>query len=141
MSTMREQHKTPKEPDLTATGEGEMLDFSTFTNGFVRDIQSYTTAQKRYLLLHASEKVSTLFAKLLRSTITAVALSFVLLFFNIALALLLGEQLHSVPLGFVCVAGIYLLLFGLFLLYWSNGGRDRFIVDRINDLTDGDDLP
>ncbi len=123
-----------------ATREGGELDFSSFLTGTSSDVKGYVRAQKRYLQLHLSERASLLMGRLLANVVLAVALGFVLLFLNVALALYLGEILHSAPLGFVLVAALYLLLFGIFRLWWAQGARDRFVLDRINDFTDNDDV-
>ena len=119
-----------------ATDEGGELDFSTFMDGFVDDVKGYVRAQKHYLTLHVTEKVSTLLGQVVQQVVLFVVLGMALLFLNIALAFYLGDLLSSRPLGFVIVAGFYLLLLGAFLLWWKNGARDRFVLDRINDLTD-----
>ncbi|MBK9176349.1 MAG: phage holin family protein [Flavobacteriales bacterium] len=120
----------------SATAEGGHLDFSSFMDGLVGDMQGYAKAQRRYLTLHATEKASTLMGKAVEHTAIVVVLGMALLFLNVALAFYLGDLLASRPLGFVLVAGIYLLLLGAFLLWWKNGARDRFVLDRINDLND-----
>ena len=116
------------------TEEGGELDFSTFMDGFVDDVKGYVDAQKHYLTLHATEKASTLMGKAVEHIVLFVVLGMTLLFLNVALAFYLGDLLSSRPLGFVIVAGFYLLLLGAFLFWWKNGARDRFILDRINDL-------
>ncbi len=122
-------------PDMD-TEEGGELDFSTFMDGFVDDVKGYVHAQKHYLTLHATEKASTLMGKAVEHIVLFVVLGMTLLFLNVALAFYLGDLLSSRPLGFVIVAGFYLLLLGAFLLWWKNGARDRFVLDRINDLND-----
>ncbi len=123
----------------TATREGGELDFSTFLSGSANDVKGYVGAQKRYLELHFSERAGILLSRLIANVVLSVAVGFALLFLNLALALYLGEMLGSAPLGFVLVAALYLLLLVIFRLWWTNGGRDRFVLDRINDLTDNDD--
>lgn len=121
------------------TDEGGQLDFSSFMQRFADDVKGYVHAQRRYLTLHLTEKLSMLMSKVLQQVMLFVTLGMALLFLNIALALYLGDLLASRPLGFVLVAGFYLLLLGMFSLWWSNGGKDRFVLDRINDLNDSDD--
>jgi len=137
-NSMYDTEDTP----LTAerdTSEGGSLDFSSFMQRFADDMKGYVHAQRRYLTLHLTEKVSILMGKVMQQMVLFVALGMALLFLNIALALYLGDLLASRPLGFVVVAGFYLLLLGIFSLWWSNGGKDRFVIDRINDLNDNDD--
>jgi len=108
-------------------------------NGLVVDAKGYLLAEKEHLTLQATEKAAVLLSRVVRHTAMLVMLAATLLFLNLALALYLGELLGSLPLGFVIVAGSYLLLLGGFLLWWSQGGRDRFVIDRINDLDRDED--
>ncbi|MEO8591251.1 MAG: hypothetical protein ABI432_17870 [Flavobacteriales bacterium] len=136
---MRATNDDPRTAGLDRdTEEGGYLDFSTFMDGFVDDVKGYVDSQKHYLTLHATEKASTLMGKALQHIVLFAALSMALLFLNVALAFYLGDLLASRPLGFVLVAGFYLLLLGVFHLWWTNGGRDRFVLERINDLNDND---
>ena len=129
-------NNTTAPPAQHDTDEGGELDFSTFMDGFVTDVKGYVEAQKHYLTLHVTEKAGTLMGKAVQQVVLFVVLGMALLFLNIALAFYLGDLLASRPLGFVIVAGFYLLLLGAFLLWWKNGARDRFVLDRINDLND-----
>ena len=117
----------PPEPPLAAS-------FSDLLNGVVHDAKSYLLAEKEHLTLQATGLVAVLLSKVVRLTAVLVLLAAMVLFLNIALALYVGELLGSFPLGFVIMAGSYLLMLGSFLVWWSKGGRDRFVIDRINDL-------
>ena len=125
-------------PDRTSTqipGEDQELDFSEFMEGLVVDTKAYVRAEADHLTLHAIEKASTLLSMVVRKAVVFVMLGTTLLFLNVALAIYLGDLLGSRPLGFVLVAGTYLLLLGIFQLWWSQRGRERFLLDRINDLS------
>lgn len=119
-----------------STDEGGDLDFTSFMDGMVDDVKGYVKAQKRYFTLQATEKVSTLMGKAIEQTAIVVLMGIGVLFLNVALAFFLGDLLASRPLGFVIVAGLYLMLLGGFLLWWRNGARDHFVLGRINDLND-----
>lgn len=123
-----------------ATQEGGELDFSTFLTGTANDLKGYVNAQKRYLQLSWSERLGVLLGRLVANLAVLAATGFAMLFLNIALALYLGELLKSLPLGFVLVAAGYLLLLGVFHLWWTSGARERFTLDRINDLIDNSDV-
>lgn len=123
-----------------ATQEGGELDFSTFLAGAANDLKGYVDAQKRYLQLSWSERLGLLMGRLVANVAVIAAIGLALLFLNIALALYLGELLESLPLGFVLVAAGYLLLLGVFHLWWTSGARERFTLDRINDLIDNSDV-
>jgi Putative Actinobacterial Holin-X, holin superfamily III len=130
------ENKNGIPPTELDTAEGGELDFSSFMDGLVDDVKGYVHAQKHYLTLHATEKASTLMGKAVEQTVLFGVLGISLLFLNVALAFYLGDLLASRPLGFVIVAVFYLLLLGAFFLWWKNGARDRFVLDRINDLND-----
>lgn len=121
------------------TEEGGRHDFSTFLQGLAGDLKGFVEAQQRLTVMHITEKSSVFMSKLAASMVMYTALGMTLLFLNLALAMFLGDLLDSAPLGFAGVAGIYLVLFGLFRLWWTQGGRDRFIIDRINDMNSNDD--
>lgn len=53
---------------------------------------------------------------MLKFFLITICLSIVLLFVSIAAALTLGNLWNSYPLGFVCIAGIYLVLASLLFL-------------------------
>jgi Putative Actinobacterial Holin-X, holin superfamily III len=134
---MREKENNADAPPVNNnTEDGGRLDFSAFMEAFVSDLKGYVSAQKQFLVLHLSEKASRAMGKALEHTVIFAVLGMSLLFMNVALALYLGNLLSSAPLGFLIVAGFYLLLLSAFLLWWRNGARDRFILDRINDLND-----
>jgi hypothetical protein len=42
-------------------------------------------------------------------------------------------------LGFLITGGLVLLLVLLFNLWWTSGGRDRYVLARINDMNHDDD--
>ncbi|MBK8615233.1 MAG: hypothetical protein IPN85_17620 [Flavobacteriales bacterium] len=119
-------------------GRDQELDFSDFMEGLVVDTKAYVCAEADHLKLHAIEKTSALMGMVIRKTVVVILLGTALLFLNIALGIYLGDELNSRPLGFVIVAGTYLLLLGAFHIWWSQGGRDRFLIDRINDLSNDD---
>jgi vacuolar-type H+-ATPase subunit I/STV1 len=123
-------------PPVAATEERAPLNFSSFMDGLVNDMKGYARAQKEYVVLHATEKASTLMGKVVEQLAIMSIVGMALLFMSIALAFYVGDLLASRPLGFVLVAGLYLLLLAGFLVWWRNGGRDRFVIDRINDLND-----
>ena len=120
------------------TAEGGPLDFSTFMDGFAHDIKGWVRAEKRYLMMHGSEKAGTMMGKTLHLTVVFIAFILILLFLCIGLGFYLGDVVGSRALGFVLVGGFYLVLLGIYQLWWSNGGRDRFILGRINELNDED---
>ena len=66
--------------------------------------------------INAIRKTANISANLIYSIIAATLFTFILLFGSIAAAWWLGDVLHSRPLGFVMIAGFYLLLFLIVIL-------------------------
>jgi hypothetical protein len=130
----------PVPPPSNPIDDEEPLDFSTFVDGFMVDIKGYVNAQRHYMMLQASHKLAVLLAKAVQQMAVLSGFAFAALFSSVSLALYLGELLSSYPLGFLITAALALLLAGVFHLWWSNGGRDRFILARINDMNDGEDV-
>ena len=65
--------------------------------------------------------------------LVAFFLTFVLIFVSIAGALALGQLLNSYPMGFLCVAGVYLVL-ALFLFFIKNKIVERPILERFSKI-------
>ncbi|MEO8068336.1 MAG: phage holin family protein [Flavobacteriales bacterium] len=135
---MSTNHNSAHAPSRPLTDEGGALDFSTFVDGFAQDVQGFVRAEKRYILMQASEKAGGLMGKTVGMVVPFLACIMALLFLCIGLGFYLGEVVGSRALGFVMVGGLYLILLGIFQLWWNSGGRDRFILGRINELNDDD---
>jgi hypothetical protein len=133
-----EKHHAPPPPNAIEHDQGP-LDFSTFVDGFVVDIKGYVNAQRHFMMLQASHKLAVLLAKAVQRMAVLSGFAFAALFSSVSLALYLGELLSSFPLGFLITAALALLLSGMFHLWWSNGGRERFILARINDMNDAEE--
>ncbi len=114
------------------------LDFSNFIDGLVDDVKGYAQAERKHLTLHATEKAAFMLSKTIRQATVATLLGAVLLFVSFSTALYLGDVLASQPLGFALVAGGYLILLGAYQVWWSQGGRERSMLDHINDLNSDD---
>ena len=108
-------------------------------DGFAHDIKGWVRTEKRYMMMHGSEKAGIMMGKTLHTAVVFIACILILLFLCIGLGFYLGEVLGSRALGFVLVGALYLVLLGIYQLWWSSGARDRFILGRINELTDNDD--
>ena len=115
------------------------MDFSGFMSGLVDDTRSYLEAQKQLLVLSASYKAAVLLSKAAHRTAILAGLAAAFLFLSVSLALYVGELLGSYPLGFLITGGLVLLLVLLFNLWWTSGGRDRYVLARINDMNHDDD--
>lgn len=120
------------------TDEGGPLDFSTFMDGFAADLKGYVQAEKRYVVMKATGKASEIMGRTFQVSMSVLISATAVLFLCIGLGFYLGEVLHSNALGFVIVGGIYLLTLGIFKLWWTNGGGDLFVLNRINELNNDD---
>ena len=123
MST--QETRTPVDPF-------EIQDFTEFMDSVVAESKEFIDAQKDYYTLVAAEKAAKGAGSALNTVVALVLLGSVLVFFNIALALWIGEELQSLPLGFVIVGGGYLLAYLIFTLIWRNGFKHRFTLGTIN---------
>lgn len=136
MQTAERQHtghndeRSDTEDDLT---------IGSFLDGATADLRGYVNAQRDHLLMKASYKFATVVAKAVHSGALLGGFAIALVFLNVALALYLGEQLGSYPLGFLLTALLTLIMVGLFHLWWTNGGRDRYLLARINDMNNDED--
>lgn len=94
-------------------------------------IKAYLRKQVEYHKLEAFEKASEAGAAV-TSYVTTLTVAYVaIVFLSIALALWLGSVIGSPPLGFVCVAGVYLvvlLLIRLFRKSFRASIQDRLIA-------------
>jgi len=120
-------------------GKEEDMDIGTFLEGFAADIRGFIATQRDHLLMTASHKFALLTGKAVHRAAVMGGFAMAFVFLNVALALYLGEQLGSYPLGFLLTAALSLALVGLFHLWWTNGGRDRYLLARINDMNDDED--
>ncbi|HEY0977828.1 MAG TPA: phage holin family protein [Flavobacteriales bacterium] len=126
MSPQRtQQNGSPRDPF-------EIQDFTEFMDSVVGESKQFIDAQKDYYTLVAAEKAAKGAGSALNSVVALVLLGSVLVFFNIALALWIGELLSSFPLGFLIVGSGYLVIYLIFFLIWKNGFKHRFTLGIIN---------
>lgn len=130
-----EENGSQDRTSVRLPAEQQDLDFSDFMEGLVIDTKAYVRAERDHLTLRGIEKASLFMVLIFRNGVFMILFGTAILFLNVALAIYLGDQLDSRPWGYVIVAGTYLLLLGAFQLWWSKGGRDRFLLNRINDLS------
>lgn len=107
-------------------------DLGLFMDAVVEDGKGWIDAQKAYGILLGSEKLGKLSGTLLVAVVSAMFIGAVLLMSSVALAIWLGQLLHNMALGFLAVAGIYLLLTVVFYLIWRHMLRDRITLSIIN---------
>lgn len=128
---MPELEQEPRYPRFTRPGE-ENPDLGLFMDAVVDDGKGWLDAQKNYGVLLGSEMVGKLSGTLLVAMVSALFIAAVLVMSSVALAIWLGRVLDDLALGFLAVAGIYLLLTVVFYLIWRHMIRDRITLSIIN---------
>lgn len=86
-------------------------------NSIKKDIQEYIEIKLDLIRLHTAENISRILSSAVNATIIGYLLLFILLFLSFAGGYFFGSLLHSTELGFLCVAGFYLLVLILFIVF------------------------
>ncbi|MEZ4739411.1 MAG: phage holin family protein [Flavobacteriales bacterium] len=121
--------------------DGAPQDLGVFLDQVTNDAKGWVQAQKEYTILIASERFGRMSGSLVGMIVLMVFLAGALFMCTAALALYLGQVLGSIPLGFVCVGGLYLLLAGLFHLFGRRKIQDLVTLTIINSSRDEDPIP
>lgn len=129
----------PKERYARFTRDGEdNPDLGLFMDAVVEDGKGWLDAQKQYATLAGSEKLGKLSGTLLVAVVSALFVAAILVMCSIALALWLGRLMNDMALGFLSVAGIYLVLTIVFYLIWRHMLRDRITLSIVNAVYERD---
>jgi hypothetical protein len=96
----------------------------------VDDVKEYIQTNAEIYKLQASEKAADMGALLAINVVLLIVASMAFLFVSIAAAFLIGELLGKTYLGFLIVAGFYVLA-GLIVLYARDRGLKESIADSI----------
>jgi hypothetical protein len=88
------------------------------------EIQEYLQVQLDLIKLHTAENISRILSNTATIAVVGYLSFFILLFLSFAAGYFFGSKLHSNELGFLCVAGIYLLFLVIFLIF------RRSIIER-----------
>ena len=86
-------------------------------SGLKNDISTYVETRLELMKFNTYERVAKTMAVFSYGIVLVLLAFFAILFLCLALGFFLGEILNSVALGFLLVVGMYLLLFGLILLF------------------------
>lgn len=128
---MADQQQEERYARFTRPGEEEP-DLGVFMDAVVEDGKGWLEAQKNYGILFGSEKLGKLSGTLLVAVVSALFIGAVLVMSSVALAMWLGRIMGDLALGFLAVAGIYLLLTVIFYFIWRHILRDRITLAIIN---------
>lgn len=107
-----------------------MEDTFTKAEELVSEVKEYINVKLDALKLTVAEKISRIAAVIIAGAVVAVAILFFVIFLSIALGYLLGEIFNSIWLGFLTVAGLYLLIG---LIIWS-GKRKLIQIPIMNSI-------
>lgn len=118
--------------------EGEKdPDIGVFVDALVEDGKGWLDAQHDLVVLEASEKIGRASGTLAILLVSALLGAGILVMASIALAIWLGRVFNDLALGFLAVAGIYLLIIAIFLLA-QKALRDRITLAIINAIHEKD---
>ncbi len=98
-------------------------------NEFKEHLSSLIGLKIELLKLNAYERIANIVAILSRSLILMLVAFFAVLFIFFCLAFYLGELLNSIALGFLLVAGIYILTF--IIVYYNKRGVKTAIMNIV----------
>ena len=82
-----------------------------------KEIQEYIEVKLDLIRLHTAEHLSRLLSSASTIAIVGYLLFFILLFLSFAAGFFLGSLLHSNEAGFLCVAGFYIMVLIVFLIF------------------------
>jgi Putative Actinobacterial Holin-X, holin superfamily III len=85
-------------------------------NTIKKDILDYLEVRLDLIKLHTAENISKILSKVVNIAIIGFLMVFIFLFLSFAAGYFFAEHFQSNKLGFLCVAGIYLILLIVFLL-------------------------
>jgi hypothetical protein len=89
---------------------GHMEELKSKAGDLTDSITEYIQSYYKLTLLNAADKATSIAASTLASVVVLFLGIFVIFFGGIALGIWLGQLLNSPALGFVCVAGLFLLI-------------------------------
>lgn len=115
---------------------GEGADIGDFLDTVVDEGKAYYAAQKKYLTLSAHQQIGKAAGGFFSVLLSSVSVLMFLVFISLALALWLGSLMQSLALGFLTVAGIYLLAFLIIHFVARKAIRGSFMLNVINSFYD-----
>lgn len=95
-------------------------------NSIRKDIQEYIEVRLDLLRLHTAENISRILSGAVKATVIGYLLLLILLFLSFAAGFFFGSLFHSNELGFLCVAGFYVLMLVIFLIF-----RERIVEQPV----------
>lgn len=127
MEVMNGTSSEPKDPYAE-------LDLAAYMQGLKGSLSGYVRTEKELVKMQLTERAGSVMAGAVEQVVRLVCLGGVLLFLVISVSLYIGELSGSYPVGFAAGASVYLIIYLIYHFWWGGGGKDRFIMERINDL-------
>lgn len=110
----------------------ERDDIGTWLEDIAQDAKAYADHTRDYYTLLASERVARATVGVFERFVAVITLSMAVLLVSIAGSLWIGALTGNAALGFLCMAGFYVLIWLAFRLFWTKSGRERFVVSIVN---------
>lgn len=110
----------------------ERDDIGTWLEDIANDAKAYADSTRDHYVLLASERIARATVGVFERFVAVITLSMAVLLISIAGSLWIGSLTGNPALGFLCMAGFYVLVWLLFRLFWDRSGRERFIVSIVN---------
>jgi hypothetical protein len=86
-------------------------------NDLRRDVQEYIEVKLDLIRLHTAENLSRILSNTAAAAVIGYLLFLIIMFISLSAGFFIGSRLNSNELGFLCVAGFYMVLLLLFLVF------------------------
>lgn len=86
-------------------------------NDIRKDVLEYIDIKLDLIRLHTTENLSRIFSNIATMAVIGYLLFLIVIFLSFSAGFYLGSLLNSIELGFLCMAGLYIILLILFLLF------------------------
>ncbi len=127
------------EPTLESSGNmvqdpKSIADLGDFVDSLMASTKGTIRSERDHLTFLLSKRVADTLRKLTGSLAAIVLYGLALLLASIGGAIMLGQELGNIGLGFVAVAVVYIILGIIFGSLWKGSWGKSFTVDMINNF-------
>ena len=119
-------------PEIQVKDPKSITDLGEFLESFAGSTKSLVSAERSYITFLATKRIAEAVRTVAGSVIGFVCYGLAVLIASLGLAIWLGREWDNVLLGFLCVAGGYVLIGMIFGALWKGAVGKRFIVSLIN---------
>ncbi|HQW06848.1 MAG: hypothetical protein IPH05_05150 [Flavobacteriales bacterium] len=132
--------RTPDNHGSKDFENGDPADIGVFLDHVSEDAKGWLQAQREYTLLIVGERLGRMAASLVVVILLVLLSTGVLVMCGIALGLYLGEHWGNWPLGFLGVAGFYVLVGLLFYVFGQKPIKNLVTLTMINASRNEDEV-